>query len=201
MYYVRQPMPEVEIGIDEKHTPNGTVIGAVHPDSPAEAAGLKANDLITAINGIRADSAVGWSSLMFHTWLKAQPGDKVVLTIQRPGQAQPLTITPVFRAAQGAGDTKDDGCLHCGTRDHGFLSDLLRGCGFYCSFPAHRGPQCMAAGAGVHYLDHRWADALRVFRRTERSGGVTAGLSDGHQQPPHRTFLLLLRRLSKTLAH
>ena len=106
MYYVRQPMPEVEIGIDEKHTPNGTVISAVHPGSPAEAAGLKANDLITAMNGIRADSVVGWSSLMFHTWLKAQPGDKVVLTIQRQGQAQPLTITPVFRAAQGAGDTK-----------------------------------------------------------------------------------------------
>jgi PDZ domain len=106
MYYIRQPMPEVEIGIDEKHTPNGTLISAVHPGSPAEAAGLKANDFITAIDGNRADSPVGWSSLMFHTWLKAKPGDKVVLSIQRPGQAQPLTMMPIFRAAEGAGDTK-----------------------------------------------------------------------------------------------
>jgi phosphoserine phosphatase RsbU/P len=106
MYYVRQPMPEVAIGIDEKHTPSGTVVSRVNPNWPAVAAGLKANDVITAINGIRADSALGWSSLMFHTWIKARPGDKVVLTVQRPGQAQPLTITPVFRAAEGAGDTK-----------------------------------------------------------------------------------------------
>ncbi len=106
MYYVRQPGPTVEIGIDEGHTPNGTLINKVHAGSPAEAAGLKANDLITAMNGNRAGSVVGWSSLMFHTWLKAKPGDKVVLSIRRPGQAQPLTMMPVFRAAEGAGDTK-----------------------------------------------------------------------------------------------
>ncbi len=106
MYYVRQPGPQVEIGIDEKHTPNGTLITTVHRASPAEGAGLKANDFITGINGVRANSALGWSSLMFHTWLKAKPGDKVVLSIQRSGQAQPLTVTPVFRPAEGAGDTK-----------------------------------------------------------------------------------------------
>jgi phosphoserine phosphatase RsbU/P len=106
MYYVRQPMPNVEIGIEEKYSSAGVVIAEVHKASPAEAAGLKANDLITAINGIHPDSELACSTLLFDTWLKAQPGDRVVLTVRRPGQAEPLVITPVFRAAQGRGDTK-----------------------------------------------------------------------------------------------
>jgi sigma-B regulation protein RsbU (phosphoserine phosphatase) len=106
MYYVRQPMPKVEIGIDEKYTSTGIEIGQVHPDSPAEAAGLKANDLIIAINGSHPDSEVACSRLLLRTWFKSRPGDKVTLTIKRPGQAQPLVMTPVFRAVQGAGDTK-----------------------------------------------------------------------------------------------
>jgi sigma-B regulation protein RsbU (phosphoserine phosphatase) len=105
MYYVRQPMPKVEIGIDEKYTSTGIEIGQVHPNSPAEAAGLKANDLIIAINESRPDSEVACSRLLLRTWFKSRPGDKVTLTIKRPGEAQPLVITPVFRTVQGAGDT------------------------------------------------------------------------------------------------
>jgi len=106
MYYVRQAMPRVEVGIEEKYSASGVVISEVHKGSPAEAAGLKANDLITAINGIRPDSELASSSLLFHTWLKAQPGDTAFLTVQRPGLSQPLVITPIFRATQGTGDTK-----------------------------------------------------------------------------------------------
>ncbi len=106
MYYVRQAMPPVEIGMDEQYSPAGIEVRAVHKDSPAEAARLKANDRIVAINGSTADSALSWDRLLLRIWFRARPGDKVVLTIQRPGQAQPLTITSAFRAVSGPGDTK-----------------------------------------------------------------------------------------------
>jgi len=106
MYYVRQAMPTVEIGIDEMYSSAGIPIVAVHPGSPAETAGLKANDIIIAINGSHPDSEVAGSRLLLGTWFKAHPGDTAALTIRRPGHAEPLVITPVFRALQGAGDTK-----------------------------------------------------------------------------------------------
>ena len=108
MYYVRQPLQatRVEIGIDAFYSSNGVEIDNVHPNSPAEKAGLKMKDLIVAINGSSADSESAWSGLENRTWLRSQPGDTVTLTVRRPGQSQPLVFTPWFRAKQGAGDTK-----------------------------------------------------------------------------------------------
>ncbi len=106
MYYVRGPQPQVEIGIEEKYSPAGVEIAEVHNGTPAEAAGLRANDRVVAINGSTADSAGEWTGLLYRTWLRSRPGDTVTLTVQRPGQSQPLVITPAFRAKQGAGDTR-----------------------------------------------------------------------------------------------
>jgi phosphoserine phosphatase RsbU/P len=105
MYYVRQA-PKVEIGFDDAYSADGVEAKIVHPNSPAEKAGLRTNDRIIAINGSKADSALMWDRLLLRYWFEAHPGDKVVLTVQRPGQAHPFTITPVFRAVLGAGDTK-----------------------------------------------------------------------------------------------
>lgn len=108
MYYIRRPslLPRVEVGFDESYTADGIEIQSVHPNSPAETSGLKANDRIVAINGLKAGSASAWDNLMAGTWRSAQPGDTVTLTLQRPGQSQPVVITPRFRARQGVGDTK-----------------------------------------------------------------------------------------------
>jgi len=109
MYYVRlppPPPPKVEVGFDASYFSAGIEINYVYANGPAEKAGLKANDRIAAINGSRADSASAWEELLTRTWLSSQPGDTVTLTLQRPGQPQPLVITPQFRARQGAGDTK-----------------------------------------------------------------------------------------------
>ena len=108
MYYVRRPLPtpQVEVGFDESYTSAGVEINNVYPNSPAEKAGLKVNDRIVAINGSSADSASAWNDLLLRTWRNSQPGDTVTLTLRRPGQSQPLVITPRFRARQGAGDTK-----------------------------------------------------------------------------------------------
>ncbi len=105
MYYVRQA-PQVEIGFDDAYSADGVEVKVVHSNSPAEQAGLRTNDRIIGINGSKADSALMWDRLLLRYWFEAHPGDKVVLTVQRPRQAQPLTITPVFRAVLGAGDTK-----------------------------------------------------------------------------------------------
>src|SRR5271157_641878 len=109
MYYVRlppPPPPKVEVGFDASYFSAGIEINYVYANGPAEKAGLKANDRIAAINGSRADSASAWEELLTRTWLSSQPGDTVTLTLQRPGQPQPLVITPQFRAKQGTGDTK-----------------------------------------------------------------------------------------------
>jgi sigma-B regulation protein RsbU (phosphoserine phosphatase) len=107
MYYIRRPLPapQVEVGFDESYSPDGIEINSVHPNSPAEKSGLKANDRIVAINGSRADSASAWIELMRRTWLSSHSGDTVTFTLRRPGQSQPLVIMPRFRARQGAGDT------------------------------------------------------------------------------------------------
>ncbi|MGC1647056.1 MAG: SpoIIE family protein phosphatase [Candidatus Sulfotelmatobacter sp.] len=106
MYCIRRPspVPQVEVGFDESYSSAGIEIQNVHSNSPAEAAGLKVNDRIIAMNGRTADSPAAWTDLMSRTWRSSQPGETVTLTLQRPGQTQPLVITPRFRARQGAGD-------------------------------------------------------------------------------------------------
>ena len=107
MYYIRRPSPaQVEVGFDESYSSAGIEIHNVHPNSPAENAGLIANDRIVAINGRTADSPSAWDDLMSRTWRSSHPGDTVTLTLQRPGQSQPLVITPRFRLRHGAGDTR-----------------------------------------------------------------------------------------------
>ena len=105
MYYQRKT-PRVEIGFEDAYTATGVVAKDVHPNSPAEKAGLKPNDLIIAINRNKADSQSSWETLLYRTWLRAKPGDTVVLTLQRAEQAQPLTVAPTFRAKQGEGETR-----------------------------------------------------------------------------------------------
>jgi phosphoserine phosphatase RsbU/P len=98
MYYVRWDFPE--IGLDTK-TPSPVTdsIEIIHlyPGGPAEQAGIKINDEIVAIDG--KSLATADPDLFQKTWLHRHPGNKVTLTIRRPGQAELLNITAVFRAA------------------------------------------------------------------------------------------------------
>ncbi len=106
MYYIRMQEPQVEIGIGESYADSGVTIDNVVKDSPAEAAGLKAQDRIIGINGQSATSERAWTKLLYVIWLGAHPGETLTLSVLRPGQPTPLIITPAFRAKQGAGDTK-----------------------------------------------------------------------------------------------
>ncbi len=104
MYYQRVIIP-VEVGMDTDPSPAGMIVKNVWKGGPAERSGMRVQDVITAINGrsIKAPAACG--TILDQVWIASHPGETVNLTIQRPGQAQPLLLTPVFRASKGSGDT------------------------------------------------------------------------------------------------
>jgi sigma-B regulation protein RsbU (phosphoserine phosphatase) len=106
MYYVRKPNLPVEIGIDNSFTPGGILVTNVGNDSPAQRAGLRAKDIITAIDNRSTVAPASPNRVLFRVWNASQPGDTVALRIKRPGEAQPLTISPVFRRAEGTGDVQ-----------------------------------------------------------------------------------------------
>ena len=62
---------------------------AVFPDSPAEAAGLRAGDVITVVDG----QAVNASDDLAEHVLKRAPGDTVTLRVVRGGDARDVEVT------------------------------------------------------------------------------------------------------------
>ncbi len=69
--------------------PKGAAIVSVVKDSPAEAAGLKANDIVTHING----TAISGSDDLGSFISDSQVGDELKLTVYRQGQTLELTVT------------------------------------------------------------------------------------------------------------
>ena len=69
--------------------PKGAAIRSVVEDSPAEEAGLKTNDIITAVNG---EEISGQSELVKYVKVAAV-GDKLKLTVYRQGETLELTVT------------------------------------------------------------------------------------------------------------
>jgi phosphoserine phosphatase RsbU/P len=106
MYYVRRSNLPVEIGIDNSPMPDGILVTKVWNHSPAQRSGLRAEDIITAIDGRSTVPPASWNRVLFRVWNASQPGDTVALTVKRSGETQPVFITPVFRAAVGIGDVQ-----------------------------------------------------------------------------------------------
>ncbi len=98
---VRRPMLGVQLkpGIDETDAralglprPEGVLIQDVLPDSPAQAAGVKAGDVILEVNGKKVDAANEIQTLI----AEMEPGDIAALTIFRDGK----TITKKVKLAE-----------------------------------------------------------------------------------------------------
>jgi sigma-B regulation protein RsbU (phosphoserine phosphatase) len=106
MYYIRHSNLPVEVGMDTDPSSPGMVVTKVWKNAPAERAGLRPKDMIIAIDGRPVAAPALCNQVLYQVWDASRPGEPVQLTIQRPGQPQPLVITPVFRAAVGSGDTQ-----------------------------------------------------------------------------------------------
>jgi sigma-B regulation protein RsbU (phosphoserine phosphatase) len=98
-----RPAPGVELGFDADYESgrHDQLVTRVTPGSPAERAGLLRGDRIVAIDG-RAYTDAGFQDRM---WMLHKPGDGVDLTIERPGESNPLHLAGVFRRLQGQGNT------------------------------------------------------------------------------------------------
>jgi len=83
------------LGVQIGDAPNGggAQIGSVKSDSPASKAGLKAGDVVTAIDGRTVESADDLTAKM-NTY---KPGDKVTVTFTRNGTSQKVVVTLAAR--------------------------------------------------------------------------------------------------------
>jgi S1-C subfamily serine protease len=77
------------LGVNTEDTDDGTKITNVVDGSPAEAAGLRAGDLILKIDGVKVNSA---GAVRERIWAK-KVGDKMKLSIQREGEAMEVEVT------------------------------------------------------------------------------------------------------------
>ena len=76
------------LGITGEPTVNGHLVVEVVEDGPAAAAGLRADDIITAINGVTLNRR----SILLDQLFEYQPGDTVTLTVERDGQELTLEV-------------------------------------------------------------------------------------------------------------
>jgi serine protease Do len=76
----------------------GVIVTAVEKDSPAGKAGVKVNDIVTAVNGkeVKNMGELRRSVAMLH------PGDKVEFAIQREGKSMNVTVTVEKRPGEPA---------------------------------------------------------------------------------------------------
>jgi Do/DeqQ family serine protease len=79
--------PDLAQAMDTKHT-EGAVIARVDPGSPAERAGLRRGDLVTAVNGVPVHSG----TQLRNTIGLAGVGNEVGLTIDRRGTPYSITV-------------------------------------------------------------------------------------------------------------
>lgn len=73
----------------------GAVVSQVTPNSPAQAAGLQARDVVTAINRDKIDENNSLRALLY----KYHVGDTITLTVERDGQTLQMQVTLVKRPA------------------------------------------------------------------------------------------------------
>ncbi len=76
----------------------GVIVTGVEKDSPAGKAGVKVNDIVTAVNGkeVKDMGELRRSVAMLH------PGDKVEFAIQREGKSMNITVTVAKRPGEPA---------------------------------------------------------------------------------------------------
>ncbi len=75
--------------LDDAQGPDGQTLPAIVSGGPAEKAGLKAGDIVTAINGTKLDSEHPLDAVVS----QYGPGDTVTLTVLRDGASRDISVT------------------------------------------------------------------------------------------------------------
>ena len=105
----RMPYLFAQPPLDGTTTPSqvsGVPVTAVADGSPASSAGLKANDVITAIDGV----AVNSPRVIADTVAKHKPGDVISLTVYRTDEKKELTLKATLgKTPQTEGSTQEPG--------------------------------------------------------------------------------------------
>jgi regulator of sigma E protease len=82
-----------QVGIQPAVTP---LVGKVEKETPAEKAGMKAGDILAAVNGRRI-----YNALSLVDEIEKHPGDELLLDIQRGSEMQQLKMRPVPLKREG----------------------------------------------------------------------------------------------------
>jgi S1-C subfamily serine protease len=85
------PRAEAYFGVgleDRRDGGQGVIVTGVEPDTPADAAGVRAGDLIVAVDGSTTDGSAGLIAAI----RDRQAGDNVTITIQRSDERRDLTV-------------------------------------------------------------------------------------------------------------
>ncbi len=77
------------LGVTVKTVANGAAVATVEPDTAAASAGLKAGDVITAVDGTKVPNAERLRAVI----AAHEPGDKLTLKVLRAGSTQTITAT------------------------------------------------------------------------------------------------------------
>jgi len=79
------------VGINMDKDDGKVVLSAVVPDSPAEAAGLQAGDVLISVNGLAYAEANG--KQIKETYQSFKPGDETTIVASRDGTEREYTVT------------------------------------------------------------------------------------------------------------
>jgi serine protease Do len=169
-----------EIGVRIGESPTtGVVIEEVQPDSPAEKAGLKRDDVVVEFDGERVRSTRQFSRLVAET----PPGRTVTATIMRDGQKRELRITP--SEGRSSGLLIDADRLRGLRGDLGSLGDQLPKFDFNFDFDLPGALSGRRLGVTVNELTDQLGryfgakDGVLVTSVTEGSAASRAGLKAG----------------------
>jgi len=88
-FFGLETLPIPPVAAEQAGLPEGLFVRAVTPGGPAAQAGLRAEDVITSINGAPATSNIQLQELA----LTKKPGDTVPLEYQRDGHTTKTTVT------------------------------------------------------------------------------------------------------------